>query len=42
MVVFGPGTYEVAHATDEYVEVAELAATHAILVQFMEEILLRG
>jgi len=42
MVVFGPGTYEVAHATDEYVEVAELAATHAILVQFVEEILLRG
>jgi len=42
MVVFGPGTYEVAHATDEYVEVDELAATYAILVQFMEEILLRG
>lgn len=40
MVVFGPGTYQVAHSTDEYVDGAELATTYRILRQFAEEILL--
>jgi acetylornithine deacetylase/succinyl-diaminopimelate desuccinylase family protein len=39
MVVFGPGTYQVAHSTDEYVEIEELAATHRILRRFAEEML---
>jgi succinyl-diaminopimelate desuccinylase len=39
MVVFGPGTYQVAHSTDEYVEIEELAATHRILRRFAEEVL---
>lgn len=41
IVVFGPGTYEVAHAADEYTEIAELEATHRILSRFAGE-LLRG
>lgn len=40
MVVFGPGTYEVAHSTDEYTEIAELEATHRILLRFAEATLL--
>jgi acetylornithine deacetylase/succinyl-diaminopimelate desuccinylase family protein len=40
MVVFGPGTHHVAHASDEYVDVAELAATHRILLRFAEQQLL--
>jgi acetylornithine deacetylase/succinyl-diaminopimelate desuccinylase-like protein len=40
MVVLGPGSYEVAHASDEYTEVAELEATHRILRRFAEEVLL--
>lgn len=42
MVVFGPGTYQVAHSTDEYTEVAELAVTARILRRFAAELLLSG
>jgi len=42
MVVFGPGTYEVAHATDEYTEIAELETTHHILYRFVEDTLLHS
>ena len=41
MVVFGPGTYEVAHAPDEYTTVADLEVTYTILHQFAEQTLLR-
>ena len=40
MVVFGPGTYQVAHSTDEYVVIDELATTCRILTRFAEELLL--
>ena len=42
MVVFGPGTYEVAHSTDEFVAIAELETTLRILTQFAEKTLLGG
>ena len=35
MVVFGPGSFEVAHAFDEYVELAELGACERILTDFL-------
>lgn len=37
MVVFGAGSYEVAHAYDEYVEMAELEATVRILRRFLAQ-----
>jgi len=40
MVVFGPGTYQVAHSTDEYVAITELETTGRILQQFAEQTLL--
>ncbi len=40
MVVFGPGSYEVAHAADEYVDLRELAATEEILWRFAANLLL--
>jgi acetylornithine deacetylase/succinyl-diaminopimelate desuccinylase family protein len=40
MVIFGPGSYEVAHAYDEYVEVDALRQTLAILTAFIEQTLL--
>ncbi len=36
MVVFGPGTYEVAHSTDEYTDIAELQTTYTILQRFLD------
>ena len=39
MVVFGPGSYQVAHSTDEYTEVAELVTTYTILQRFIDEAL---
>ena len=39
MVVFGPGTYEVAHSTDEYVDIEELTTTWRILTRFAEGLL---
>jgi succinyl-diaminopimelate desuccinylase len=38
MVIFGPGSYEVAHAFDEYVEIAELEQTARILKKFIDTI----
>jgi len=40
MVIFGPGSYEVAHAPDEYTAIADLETSYAILRQFAEQILL--
>lgn len=39
MVIFGPGSYEVAHAYDEYVEISALQQTQAILTAFIEQTL---
>ncbi len=39
MIVFGPGTYQVAHSTDEYTEIDELLQTHRILRRFAGELL---
>lgn len=39
MAIFGPGSYEVAHAPDEYADVAELEATYTILRRFAEQTL---
>jgi acetylornithine deacetylase/succinyl-diaminopimelate desuccinylase family protein len=39
MVIFGPGSYEVAHAFDEYVELRELTQTAAILERFVQQVL---
>lgn len=40
MVIFGPGSYEQAHASDEYVEIDALRACEAILHRFLERSLL--
>lgn len=42
MVVFGPGSYEVAHASDEYVELAELGTCERILTNFLTKTLQGG
>jgi acetylornithine deacetylase/succinyl-diaminopimelate desuccinylase family protein len=39
MVIFGPGSYEVAHAYDEYVDLEELTATRTILSKFLTAVL---
>ena len=39
MVIFGPGSYEVAHAVDEHVRLDDYAATTAILCDFAERVL---
>ena len=39
MVIFGPGSYEVAHAFDEYVEIRELEQCEAVISSFLEKIL---
>jgi acetylornithine deacetylase/succinyl-diaminopimelate desuccinylase family protein len=39
MIIFGPGSYEVAHAFDEYVEIAELETTARILIDFIDQTL---
>lgn len=39
MVIFGPGSYEVAHAFDEYVEIGELKDTYQILQRFIDKTL---
>ncbi len=36
MVIFGPGTYQVAHSTDEYTEIGELHTTYQILQRFVD------
>lgn len=40
MIVFGPGTYQVAHAPDEHVSVQELGDAEDILVDFAQRTLL--
>lgn len=40
MIIFGPGSYEVAHAYDEYVDLAEFEATTDILKDFVDRTLL--
>jgi acetylornithine deacetylase/succinyl-diaminopimelate desuccinylase-like protein len=42
MIVFGPGSYEVAHAFDEYVSISELQACCDILTDFVDRTLLHG
>jgi succinyl-diaminopimelate desuccinylase len=42
MVIFGPGSYEVAHAFDEYVELSALLECEVILSDFLEKIFQRG
>ncbi len=42
IVIFGPGTYEVAHAFDEYTAVEDLQAATDILIHFLETSLLNG
>jgi acetylornithine deacetylase/succinyl-diaminopimelate desuccinylase-like protein len=39
MVIFGPGSYEVAHAFDEYVQLDDVTQTAAILRRFMQSTL---
>lgn len=39
MVIFGPGSYEVAHAFDEYTDLADLAACEDILRRWLERCL---
>ncbi len=42
MIIFGPGSYEVAHAFDEYVEIEALEHTQHILQAFIDRTLLHG
>ncbi len=42
MVIFGPGSYEVAHAFDEYTEISALESTARILNDFVQRTLLHG
>ncbi len=42
MIIFGPGSYEVAHAFDEYVDLAELEQTQRILQTFIDRTLFHG
>lgn len=42
MVIFGPGSYEVAHAYNEYVDVREFQSTTAILLDFVQRALVAG
>lgn len=39
MVIFGPGSYEVAHAYDEYVDIAELERCEAVISRFLEQVM---
>ena len=39
MIIFGPGSYEVAHAADEHVKLADFEATTAILLKFLRRTL---
>ncbi len=41
MVIFGPGSYEVAHAFDEYTEINALESTERILNDFIQHTLLQ-
>ena len=39
MIIFGPGSYEAAHAADEHVELADFAQTTDILLSFLRRTL---
>ena len=39
MIIFGPGSYEAAHAFDEHVTLADYQATTNILLNFVRETL---
>jgi acetylornithine deacetylase/succinyl-diaminopimelate desuccinylase family protein len=39
MIIFGPGSYEVAHRIDEHIELSALAQSERILVAFLEQAL---
>ncbi len=39
MVIFGPGTYQVADSTDEYTDIAELVTTYTVLQRLLDEAL---
>ena len=39
MIIFGPGSYEVAHAADEHVKLADYQATTDILLDFVRQTL---
>ena len=39
MIIFGPGSYEVAHAADEHVTLADYDMTTAILIDFLRKTL---
>lgn len=41
MIIFGPGSYEVAHAADEHVRLDDYAITTEILLDFVRETLYR-
>ena len=41
MIIFGPGSYEVAHAADEHIELAEYQRTTNILLNFLRQTLYR-
>lgn len=41
MIIFGPGSYEVAHAFDEYVRVVDFETTTRILINFISESLFK-
>jgi acetylornithine deacetylase/succinyl-diaminopimelate desuccinylase-like protein len=42
MVIFGPGSYEVAHAFDEYVDIRELEQCEAVITGFLERFMGQG
>lgn len=42
MVIFGPGSYEVAHAFDEYVEIAALLECEKVLSSFLGKVLIES
>lgn len=39
MIIFGPGSYEVAHRIDEHIELTALAQSERILTQFLKQAL---
>ena len=42
MIIFGPGSYEAAHAYDEHVELAAYQATTDILLDFLRRTVYRA
>jgi len=39
MIIFGPGSYEVAHGADEHVVLSEFQSTSRILLDFLRRML---